>query len=289
MSRAAVLGIWIAILALANDSPERGRLLVAAGVPVTAETIADETGIECNVIVTLLDRFSNMGMLYNDGNCLCITNWGTRQFDGDSSTERVRKHRTKNVAPDVTRCNGFSNVTVTPPDTDTETDTDSLGDSGVGGNSLRETLTSPTQTPSKPKTVKPQKPPPQPPHPAILAFRDAAGKYPQKPIWAAVIEAVGDEPGNLTFWGQVVTRYIGTGWNPGNVLGMIDWYKRRELPGVKHEPHQQHSSGGNSGKTREPGTFFGNCPMPEYTVSAPNRFQPGADGYIAPVPDPEAK
>jgi hypothetical protein len=141
----------------------------------------------------------------------------------------------------------------------------------------------PVHTP-KPKPAKTPKPPPQPPHPAIIAFRDAAGKYPQKPIWADIIKAVGDEPGNLTFWGQVVTRYIGTGWNPSNVVGMIDWYKRHELPGVKHESHQQHSGSSNPGKTRDPGTFFGNCPMPEYTVSAPDRFKPGSTGYMPPVP-----
>jgi hypothetical protein len=140
----------------------------------------------------------------------------------------------------------------------------------------------PTEQPvQKQKPAKPSKPPAPPLHPAITVFRESAKKYPQKPIWAAIIEAVGDEPGNLTFWGQVVTRYIGTGWNPGNVLGMIDWFKRRELPGVKHEPHQQRSGNSNSGGT---GMFFGNRPLPNDGDSPPDRFKPGSAGYIPPVP-----
>jgi hypothetical protein len=43
-------------------------------------------------------------------------NWQQRQWKSDDSAERVRKHREAKKD-----CNGYSAVTVTPPDTDTET------------------------------------------------------------------------------------------------------------------------------------------------------------------------
>lgn len=48
-----------------------------------------------------------------------VLNWDKRQFRGDSSAERVRKHREakkQSSVTDATKCN----VTVTPPDTDAE-------------------------------------------------------------------------------------------------------------------------------------------------------------------------
>ena len=35
---------------------------------------------------------------------------------------------------------------------------------------------------------------------------------------------------DVEFWGQVVKAWVGVGYNPINVLGMLDCYRRGELP-----------------------------------------------------------
>ena len=49
-----------------------------------------------------------------------ILNWDKRQYKSDTSTERVRRHRTKYETLPKRKCN----VSETPPDTDTDTDTE---------------------------------------------------------------------------------------------------------------------------------------------------------------------
>lgn len=78
---------------------------------------------------------------------------------------------------------------------------------------------------------------PKPKEPAaVSAFREAAGAYPPKTLWDSMAEAVGSTPGDLEFWGAVVRAWIAKGYNPKNVLGMFDFYKRRELPASNGAP-----------------------------------------------------
>lgn len=91
-SPAHVLGVWCILLAFANDSPERGKLLLADGIPVTEEDISDVAG--CNVSETLL-KLSCNGLVTFDGTTMSIPAWKKRQFGSDSSTPRVQKHRLK--------------------------------------------------------------------------------------------------------------------------------------------------------------------------------------------------
>lgn len=67
-------------------------------------------------------------------------------------------------------------------------------------------------------------------YPAVEAFRTAAGIYPNKTLWQSMDEAIGSKLDDLTFWQQVVTAWVAKGWNPRNIQGMFDFYKRRELP-----------------------------------------------------------
>ena len=73
--------------------------------------------------------------------------------------------------------------------------------------------------------------PKEPNPPSVEAFREAAGHYPTKALWQSMGEAIGSDPVNIDFWKQVVTGWIAKGWNPRNLSGMFDFYKRRELPG----------------------------------------------------------
>jgi len=79
--------------------------------------------------------------------------------------------------------------------------------------------------------------------PAVEAFRAAAGTYPVKALWQGMDEAVGQDPTDVSFWGQVVSSWIAKGWNPRNVSGMFDFYKRRELPGGSSGPGRSEPKG----------------------------------------------
>jgi hypothetical protein len=75
---------------------------------------------------------------------------------------------------------------------------------------------------------------------AISAYREAACLYPAKAQWSAIVEAVGDDSVRLDFWRKTVTAYIMCGWNPRNVSGMLDFFKRGELP----KPNNGHKKNG---------------------------------------------
>ena len=98
VSFAETLGTWAVILSGGpSDSPERGKLLLSDGNPVTLDDIEDVTG--CNVSETFQQLLCN-GMLAQSENTYAVTNWDKRQYASDNSTERVpqapckgKKHR----------------------------------------------------------------------------------------------------------------------------------------------------------------------------------------------------
>ena len=67
---------------------------------------------------------------------------------------------------------------------------------------------------------------------AVKVFRSSAHRFPAKAWYADVAKAVGDEEADLLFWGDVVKAWVGLGWNPTNVKGMLEFYQDRKLPGA---------------------------------------------------------
>jgi hypothetical protein len=128
VSLAETLGTWAVILAFASDSPQRGKLLLSDGNPVTEDDLLDVTGR--NVSETLQQLQSN-GMLTVTDGILCVANWDKRQYPSDNSTARVQKHREKarNVPSDDAK--RYGNVTETPPETDTDSESDTDSDNRV--------------------------------------------------------------------------------------------------------------------------------------------------------------
>jgi DnaD/phage-associated family protein len=125
--KALVVGVWVILLALANDSDERGKLLVSEGNAYTLADLTDETGIQSEVFIDIVNEFKKLGMLEQIDETLQIINWDSRQYKSDDSKQRVNKYRDKQKE----KCNDvvtlqdcYSNGDVTPPDTDTESDTD---------------------------------------------------------------------------------------------------------------------------------------------------------------------
>ena len=72
--------------------------------------------------------------------------------------------------------------------------------------------------------------------PAVTVFRSETQRYPAK-SWYADLEKIQD----LDRWRSVVHAYIGLGWNPTNVKGMLEWYDRNEIPQVKGAQYESSS------------------------------------------------
>jgi len=68
---------------------------------------------------------------------------------------------------------------------------------------------------------------------AIKVFRKSAHRFPNKSWWGTVVEVVGEHPENLELWGKIVRAWVGMGWNPINVVGMLEFFKRREIPAIR--------------------------------------------------------
>jgi hypothetical protein len=69
--------------------------------------------------------------------------------------------------------------------------------------------------------------------PAVRAFRRAAHRYPPKSWYGDIDAAVGCQESDVEFWEKLVKGWVGRGWNPTNVAGMLECYKRREMPGAR--------------------------------------------------------
>jgi hypothetical protein len=93
-----ILGTWITLLCLANDSPIRGMLLLADDMPVTDEEIQATISLPPDILNHIMELFVKLNMLVKSGGCYEIVNWGDRQFDSDNSSARVKKYRDRRRA-----------------------------------------------------------------------------------------------------------------------------------------------------------------------------------------------
>ncbi len=64
-------------------------------------------------------------------------------------------------------------------------------------------------------------------HPAIAGWRNVASRYPGKQNWDLIIQRLGERP-NLERLQRVMTGWLGSGYRPDNVLGILDWYDREQ-------------------------------------------------------------
>lgn len=60
---------------------------------------------------------------------------------------------------------------------------------------------------------------------AIKEFRKAAHRYPAASWWDEVKVTVGEDQKDLQRWHDLVHEWVGLGWNPTNVSGMLDAYR----------------------------------------------------------------
>jgi len=125
-SKALIVGVWICLLALANDSGERGRLTISDKIPYSLDDLIDETGLDEDVLKIVIDHFIELDML-TVGNNVALTyeikNWDGRQFKSDNSSQRVKDWRAKQ---DETLQKHSSNIIDTESEIESEIDTDKI-------------------------------------------------------------------------------------------------------------------------------------------------------------------
>ena len=61
--KALIVGVWATVLALANDSPIRGALLLAEDIPLTIEDLAMQTGLGIEEMRTLIEELQRLKMV----------------------------------------------------------------------------------------------------------------------------------------------------------------------------------------------------------------------------------
>jgi len=129
--------LWIVILCIASDSPERGKLLISEDLPYEVMDISDEAAMSVDTVENGLKRLQKLNLIEQDeSGVFYIPKWEDRQYDNPSDTpsatrERKRKSREKQKAvkkesqqshDDVT--NGHDIETEAEAEADTESDTE---------------------------------------------------------------------------------------------------------------------------------------------------------------------
>lgn len=127
-SVATAVGVWVTVLAIAGESPTRGVLLLAPGVPADerdledAADVADAAGwISAMVKLDLLGR--------REDGALFVTHWSSRQFVSDDSAPRVKAARARaRDAEAVTAPDRYSNGPETEAEAEAQAETDAEDD-----------------------------------------------------------------------------------------------------------------------------------------------------------------
>lgn len=128
LPKVVVIGFWTVVLAIANESPKRGHLLISDGLPITTEELADEIGLEIQETSTLIEKFTQLNMLCLDGQCLIVSHWDNRQFPSDSSTERTKRYRERQANNSETSQERHGDGLEAEADSDSEAEADSEAD-----------------------------------------------------------------------------------------------------------------------------------------------------------------
>lgn len=114
--------VWVCVLCAARSSPTPGELWVAPGDPMTVDDLADLAGVPSKVAAAAVAHMVRLGMVAGS-EPWTVPAWGDRQYESDTSTERVKKHRAKQAGNDVGTVDGtFHERSSNAPETETETD-----------------------------------------------------------------------------------------------------------------------------------------------------------------------
>ena len=203
----------LVLLALADHARDDGT-----GAYPSAAVLARKTGIPERRVYATLRALKKAGFIIPRGKSFR----GTVEYDIDlEALRRLTESPPDETSPqDLTTRQGSPDVTSPEPSFNRPVNASGLKARTEEHHAL------PTQTPSGKKSAKKEK---QQPPPAALVYRKYARLWPPKAVWEDLARIPEDD---LDFWGQIVKGWIARGWNPRNVAGMLDFYRRRENPQI---------------------------------------------------------
>lgn len=87
--------LFVACLAAARSSGEPGWLMVADGVPMTRDDLADYAGLTLKQVDVGMDALQDVRVMGfdDDAQAWFVPKWDERQYESDVSTERARRSR----------------------------------------------------------------------------------------------------------------------------------------------------------------------------------------------------
>lgn len=208
--------VWV-LLPLGLD--REGRSLDNASL-VKARLMPLRDDVPTAQVAAALDWYASRGMIVRyqaDGHSYFYVPT-FRHYQGNTSREAESTYPEPPAEDSVTESPPTHDQLMTNSSTDVDVDVDvDVEEKREGANA--------------PERRKRRAPAPVPP--AVRVFQEITNRYPPKAWYARIDDAVGTDPDNLAFWRQVVTEYLGTYQNQGNVKAMLDFYRRRELPGTR--------------------------------------------------------
>src|SRR5258708_3978007 len=77
--------LWIAVMVVARKSPNPPKLLLAEGVAVSVEDLADEASITVEEAQVGMDAFLGQHMVRIEDGVFILINWDKRQYKSDDS------------------------------------------------------------------------------------------------------------------------------------------------------------------------------------------------------------
>jgi hypothetical protein len=127
--------IWVSIIGAARESPQPGHLLIAEGLAMTEDELAEYAGVKPREIGPALAAMRALGMVTDSPVGLVkVTNFTRRQFESDDVTSRTKAHRERSKEQ---RKNVPKNVRGNAPETETEAETEKSLMAGSSVKSLR--------------------------------------------------------------------------------------------------------------------------------------------------------
>lgn len=91
--------IWIALLMLAAETDDSGKMEVAAGEPMNDDDFREAAAVELPAWVEARDYFLRLGMMRRDGGTYVLTNYVKRQAPTDpTNAQRQARYRESKVA-----------------------------------------------------------------------------------------------------------------------------------------------------------------------------------------------
>jgi hypothetical protein len=218
---------WV-LLPLVLDS--QGRILDNTNL-IRSKVFPLREDVTNAMITTALEWFDARGMIVRyevEGRrYLCATKF--TEYQGDTSKETKSCYP---AAPDLLQTN--SGVTPdllqsysrpTPDLLQSNSRLDADADADVDSEE------SETKPPA-PKTKAKPKPRPETPA-AVQVFHANTGKNPARGLYQKIDSAIGRDEVSLQRWAAVIQGWLGCGWSPGNVGGMLEYFDRHEIPGTK--------------------------------------------------------